>query len=63
MFYIIKKKKYVQLIFNKANSNCEKRIILLIIPNKEKEGRHYLAVKKIICIITRNNLLELSSFF
>ena len=26
-----------------------------MIPNKEKEGRHYLAVKKFILIITWNN--------
>ena len=29
----------------KINSNCEKEIILLMIPNEEKEGWHYLAVK------------------
>ena len=30
---------------SKINSNCEKEVILLMIPNKEKEGWHYLAVK------------------
>ena len=30
----------------KVNSNCEKQIILLMIPNEEKEGWHYFAVKK-----------------
>ena len=32
---------------SKHNSPCEKQIIILMIPNEEKEGRwHYLAVKK-----------------
>ena len=31
----------------KINSNCKKKVILLIIPNEEKERRHYLAVKKL----------------
>ena len=30
---------------SKINSNCEKQIILLMIPNKQKEGWHYIAVK------------------
>ena len=55
IFCIVKKKKYVQFISQKINSNCEKQIILLMIPNKEKEGWHYLAVKKIVCIIKQNN--------
>ena len=33
--------------------NCEKQIILLMIPSKEKERWHYLAVKKYIT--QRNN--------
>ena len=41
---------------SKINSNLEKQIILLMIPNKEKESCHYLVVKKNICIITRNSL-------
>ena len=41
---ILKKKKYVQLISQKLNSNCEKEIILLMISNEEKEGWHYLTV-------------------
>ena len=31
--------------FSKVNANCEKQIILLMVPNEEKEGWHYLAVK------------------
>ena len=30
---------------SKINLNCEKQIILLMIPNDEKEGWHYLTVK------------------
>ena len=30
---------------SKINSNCEKQIIILMIPNEEKEVWHYLAVK------------------
>ena len=40
IFCILKKKKYVQLIFQKL-------IQILIIPNEEKEGSHYLTVKKL----------------
>ena len=32
---------------SKIHSNCEKRIILLMIPNEEKPGWHYLAIKKL----------------
>ena len=32
---------------SKINSNCEKQIILLMIPNIQKYGWHYLAVKKL----------------
>ena len=31
----------------KNNSNCEKQIIVLMIPSEEKEGWHYLEVKKL----------------
>ena len=40
IFCILKKQKYVQL-----NSICKKQIIPLMIPNEEKEGWYYLAVK------------------
>ena len=39
---------------NSINSICEKQTIILMIPNVEKEGWHYLVVKE-ICIITWNN--------
>ena len=39
------------------NSNCEKQILLLMIPNEVKEGWHYLAVEEqTIYIIKRNNI-------
>ena len=31
----------------KTNPYCEKKIILLMIPNEEKESKHYLAVRKL----------------
>ena len=38
---------------SKINSNCEKQIILLMIPNEEKEGCYYLAVKKWSALLHR----------
>ena len=35
----IKEKEICPAYISKINSNCEKQIILLIIPNEEKEGR------------------------
>ena len=34
---------------SKDNSNCEKEVIILIIPNRE--GWHYLAVKKLSALL------------
>ena len=48
---------------SKINSDCEKQIILLIIPNEEKECWHYLAIKKTICVIKRNNLKHQVDFY
>ena len=69
MFCILKKKKIDPAYVSKHNSNCEKQVILLIIPNGKGrevmcEGReaniggrlYYLAVKKTISIIERNNV-------
>ena len=36
---------------SKLNRNCEKQIILLIIPDVEKEGWYYLAVKKLLGLL------------
>ena len=37
--------------FSKINSNCAKQIILLMIPNEEKKGWHYLAVTKLSALL------------
>ena len=49
----IKEKEICPAYISKNNMNCEKQIILLMIPSKEKERWHYLAVKKYIT--QRNN--------
>ena len=36
---------------SKINSNWEKQIILLMIPNEEKEGWHYLAIKRLSTLL------------
>ena len=45
MFCMLKKKKKYPAYVSKHNSNREKQVILLITPNRE--GWHYLEVKKI----------------
>ena len=40
-----KEKEICPADISKIHSNCEKQIILIMIPNKEKEGQHYLTVK------------------
>ena len=51
MFCILKKKKAIYPAYvSKINSNCEKRIILFMIPNKEKEGWHYSVLKKLFAL-------------
>ena len=47
----IKEKEICLAYISKINLNCEKQIILLMIPNEEKEGWHYLAVKKISTLL------------
>ena len=57
----IKEKEISPPFISKINWNCEKQIVLLIIPNKEKEGWHYLVVKKLFTLlraITSNNLFK-----
>ena len=41
----IKEKEICSAYISEINSNCEKKKTLMI-PNEEKEGWHYLAVKK-----------------
>ena len=45
MFYLLKKKKIYPADVSKHDSNREKQVIILMIPNGE--GWHYLAVKKL----------------
>ena len=49
ILYIKEKEKCPAYISN-HNSALEKQIILLMIPNEEKEGWHYLAVKKLLAL-------------
>ena len=42
---------------SKHNANHEKQVILLIISNRKKQW-HYLAIKKFISVIKRNNIKE-----
>ena len=51
---MLKNKKIYPFYVSKHNSNYEKQVILLMIPNGEKW--HYLTVKKTISIIKRNNV-------
>ena len=51
MFYTIKKPEICPASISKINSDCEKQIIILMIPNKEKERLHYLAVKKLSALL------------
>ena len=49
MFCMLKKEKVYPANFSKNNSNLEKQVILLVIPNREK--LHYLAVKKLSVLL------------
>ena len=49
MFCILKKKKIYPAYVSKNNSNHEKQVILLMIPNGDKW--HYLAVKKLSALL------------
>ena len=43
-----KKKEIFRAYIPKQNSTCEKQIIILMIPNEEKEGWPYPPVKKTV---------------
>ena len=60
VLYAEKEKTYPAYV-SKHNSNCEKQVIPLLIPNEEKW--HYLAVKKTIIIIRRNNSKQHGGFY
>ena len=46
-----KEKEICPDYISKINSNSAKQIILLMIPNKEKEGLHYLLLKKLSTLL------------
>ena len=53
-FYIKKKEKEIYPAYiSKHNSTREKQKFLIMIPNEEKEGWHYLAVKKLSALLHR----------
>ena len=52
MFYILKEKEICPAYISKFNSNCEKQVNLLMIPNKEKESLHYLKCSALLHRIT-----------
>ena len=57
----VKEKEICLAYISKINLNCKKHRILLMIQNEEKEGWHYLALKKIS--ITRRNNFNNSDFY
>ena len=46
-----REKKILPVSISNHNSTCEKTIILLMIANNEKEGWHYLEVKKLSTLL------------
>ena len=60
----IKDKEIYSAFISKLNSTREKQIILLMIPNEEKEGRwHYLAVKKLSALLHRITSKNMGDFY
>ena len=49
----IKKMEICPASISKIKSDCEKQIILSMIPNEGKEGWHYLAVKILSALLRR----------
>ena len=47
----IKEMEICPAYISKINSNCENQIILLMTPNEEREGWHYLGVKIISALL------------
>ena len=50
-FFVCQNEKIDSACVAKQNKKCEKQFILLMVANEE--GWHYIAVKKVICIIKR----------
>ena len=61
IFYT-KEKEILPVFISKHNPTHEKQIIFLKIPNEEKEGWHYLAVKKLFALLHKK-LQNMSVFF
>ena len=49
MISILKKKKIYPACISKDNSNSEKQVILLMVPNRK--GWHYITVKKLSVLL------------
>ena len=59
-----KEKQTYPAYISKINSNCEKHVILLMVPNKEKEGLwHYLVVKKLSTLVREITLKHHGAFY
>ena len=63
IFCILKKKKCAQLISQKLIRIVNKETVILIIPNEEKEGWHYLAVKTSSPFLHRITLKYKGNFY
>ena len=59
----IKEKEICPAYISKHNSTREKQIILLMIPNEEEEGWHYLTVKKLLALLHRITSKNKGDFF
>ena len=70
MFCMLKNEKIYPTYVSKRNSNLEKHVIILIIPNAENreaksEGRrwHYLAVKKLSALLRGTTSKHYGDFY
>ena len=62
IFFILKRKKTCLQII-KINWNCERQIIILAIPNIEKENWYYLAVKNLSAFLRGINSKHDGDFY
>ena len=58
-----KEKEICSTYILKINLNCEKQMILLMIPNEEKEGWHYPALKKKLSTLLRGIASNIMGIF
>ena len=61
MFCILKKKKRKPAYVSKHDSNCDKQVILLMIPNGEVW--HYVAVRKLSALLRGITSKHLGEFY